>query len=208
LRSSPPHADDGVPVTRRCGDDRIVGAAAARDLGRMIDESIAAPARRAPGLTQAEYDRLVEELNELRTRRRTELARRLREARDHGSPGEDGDLLSVLEEVSLDESRIAQLEDLLRLNPIVEVADDGIAAVGCTVRVSDDRGGVQEYRLVGRRGDHADRFDVSPGSPVGTALLGAAQGDTVRVTLPSGRVRELRVVEIGPTPAPQGRRAA
>jgi transcription elongation factor GreA len=146
-----------------------------------------------------EHDRLADELDVLRTRRRTELARRLREARDHGSPGEDGDLLSVLEEVSLDESRIAQLEDLLRLSPIVELVDDGLAAVGCTVRVADDRGNVRDYRLVGRRGEDAGRFDVSPGSPVGTALLGAAPGETVRVALPNGSVRQLRVLEIVPT---------
>jgi transcription elongation factor GreA len=166
----------------------------------MIDDSTAVPARRAPGLTQAEHDRLAVELDELRTRRRSELARRLREARDHGSPGEDGDLLTVLEEVSLDEARIAQLEDLLRVSSIVELADDGLAAVGCTVRVADDRGGVREYRLVGRRGDDAGRNDVSAGSPVGAALLGAAPGDRVRVTLPNGRERTLRVLAIVPTP--------
>lgn len=177
----------------------------------MIDEPTASGVQRAvaaPGVTQAEYDGLVAELHELRTRRRTELARRLREARDHGSPGENGDVLSVLEEVSLDESRIAQLEDLLREAPIVEQADDGVAAVGCTVRVADLAGAVTEYRLIGRRSDDAGRHDVSPGSPVGTALIGTVAGDSVRVTLPNGRVRELRVLDVTPTPKPGGRRAA
>jgi transcription elongation factor GreA len=149
--------------------------------------------------TPAEYDGLVAELQQLRARRRAELARRLREARDHGSPGEDGDVLSVLEEVSLDESRIARLEELVRDAPVAELVDDGIASVGCTVRVADIAGEVGEYRLVGRRRDDAGRYDVSPGSPMGTALLGTAAGDAVRVTLPSGRVRELRVVEVFPT---------
>jgi transcription elongation factor GreA len=152
----------------------------------------------AMGLTPTEHDELVVELHELRTRRRTELARRLREAREHGSPGEDGDVLSVLEEVSLDESRIALLEELLRDAPIVELSDDGIASVGCTVRVSDLGGAITEYRLIGRRRDDAGRYDVSPGSPVGTALIGTAAGDSVRVTLPNGRVRELRVLDVRP----------
>ena len=152
-------------------------------------------------MTQSEYDGLVAELHELRIRRRAELARRLREARDQGSPGEDGDVLSVLEEVSLDESRIARLEDLVRDAPIVAPADDGIASVGCTVRVADLAGKVTEYRLVGRRIDDAGRYDVSPGSPVGTALIGRVAGDRVRVTLPDGRVRELEVLEVTPTRA-------
>ena len=52
--------------------------------------------------------------------------------------------------------------------------------------------------MLGRRGDDAGRYDVTPGSPVGVALLGAAQGETVRVALPDGRERTLRVLEIGP----------
>jgi transcription elongation factor GreA len=179
----------------------------------MIDEPTAAarqPLVRTPTLTRAEHDELVSELHELRARRRAELARRLREARDHGSPGEDGDVLSVLEEVSLDESRIAQLEDLVSDAPIVEMVDDGIAAVGCTVRVADVTGTLTEYRLVGRRRDDAGRHDVSPGSPMGTALIGTAAGDHVRVTLPNGRVRELHVLDVFPTLAPDAgeRRAA
>jgi transcription elongation factor GreA len=172
----------------------------------MIDEStVAAVPRegRVGGLTQSEYDVLVAELRELKTRRRTELARRLRDAREHGSPGEDGDVLTVLEEVSLDESRIAQLEELLLDSPIVELADDGVASVGCTVRVADLTGREFEYRLIGHRRD-AGRYDVSPGSPVGTALIGTVAGDSVRVTLPNGRVRELRVLAVAPTqPAAQ-----
>jgi transcription elongation factor GreA len=174
----------------------------------MIDETTgtgAPPLRRTPTLTPAEYDGLVSELHQLRTRRRAELARRLREARDSGSPGEDGDVLSVLEEVSLDESRIAQLEDLVRDAPIVELVDDGIASVGCTVRVADVTGAVAEYRLVGRRSDDAARYDVSPGSPMGTALIGTAAGDRVQVTLPNGRVRELHVLDVSPTLAPDAR---
>ena len=164
----------------------------------MIEETTAAgaPFRHTPTLTPAEHDGLVRELQQLRARRRAELARRLREARDHGSPGEDGDVLSVLEEVSLDEGRIAQLEELVRDAPIVELVDNGIAAVGCTVRVADVAGAVAEYRLVGRRSEDAGRHDVSPGSPIGTALLGPAAGDHVRVTLPNGRVREFRVLAV------------
>jgi hypothetical protein len=61
-----------------------------------------------------------------------------------------------------------------------------------------------------RRTEDADRHDVSPGSPVGRALIGTAAGDVVRVELPGGRLRELRVLRVVPTPShdPAAERAA
>ncbi len=148
------------------------------------------------GLTREEFDALDAELEELRTRHRHALARRLREARESGSPGDGDEVLAVLQEVSTEETRIADLEALLRAAPIVDVARDGIAAVGCTVRVLDGEDREAEYRLVGRRSEQAARDEVTPGSPVGRALLGAQAGDVVRVTLPDGRLRELRVLDV------------
>jgi transcription elongation factor GreA len=159
------------------------------------------PPAPALSLTGAEFDALVVELRELRARSRSELAGRLREARNHGSPGDDDDVLSVLEEVSIHEARIARLEELVRSAPIVELPEDGSASVGCTVHATDAAGRTTQYRLVGRRTEDADRHDVSPGSPVGRALIGATAGDVVRVELPGGRVRELRVLRVVPTPS-------
>jgi transcription elongation factor GreA len=109
-------------------------------------------------------------------------------------------VLAVLQDASIDEARVARLEELLRDAPIVEIADDGRASLGCTVKVADDAGRTTEYRLVGRRTGDADRHDVTPRSPVGGALIGATAGDVVRVGLPGGRVRELRVLEVAPSP--------
>jgi transcription elongation factor GreA len=164
----------------------------------------------ALSLTRAEFDALVVELRELRARSQSELGGRLREARNHGSFGDDDDVLSVLEEVSIHEARIARLEELVRSARVVELPDDGSASVGCTVRVADASDRSVEYRLVGRRTEDADRYEVSPGSPVGRALIGAAAGDVVRVELPGGGVRELRVLRVVPTPSndPAGERAA
>jgi transcription elongation factor GreA len=151
-------------------------------------------------LTQAEFDALVDELHELRDRHRLDFARRLREAREHGSPADNDDVAAVLEEVSLDVARIARLEQLLRDAQIVDAANDGVARVGCTVEVTDlDGRQTLEYRLVGHRGEDAVRRDVTPGSPVGAALIGAHAGDVIRVELPNGRGRRYRVLRISPT---------
>jgi len=64
------------------------------------------------------------------------------------------------------------------------------------VRVRDDAGRTHEYELVGRLGPEDDLSQVSLGSPVGSALLGARPGDVVRLTLPNGRERSLGVLGV------------
>jgi transcription elongation factor GreA len=129
-------------------------------------------------------DAIVRELDELRRSQREELARRLRDARESGSPADDDDVLAVLEEVSVDRARIARLEELVRTAAVVDAAFDGCAALACAVRAVDDSSQITEFVLVGRRGHDAARHEVSPASPVGRALSGARPGDSVRVDLP------------------------
>jgi transcription elongation GreA/GreB family factor len=88
--------------------------------------------------------------------------------------------------------------------------DEPPGASPCTVRVADEAGQTADYRLVGRRAGDADRHDVTPGSPVGSALIGTTAGDVVHVELPGGRIRELHVLEVAPAPAcgPTPERAA
>ncbi len=156
------------------------------------------PSPIASGLTRAEFDELSRELRALRDRYEVELSARLRDARAHGSPGDNEDVLAVHEEASVVAARIARLEQLLRSAPIVEGEFDGRASLGCTVRVVVPGGKEAEYVLVGRRSDTSSPREVSAGSPVGRSLLGARPGQVVRVELPDGRSRELRVVGVTP----------
>lgn len=154
-----------------------------------------------PVLTRGEFDAFAVELEALQGRHKTELAARLRDARAHGSPGDNEDVLAVHEDVSVLGARIARLEELLRAAPVVDHVFDGGASLGCTVRVTGAGGRVAEYVLVGRRSDSSSLREVSSGSPVGQALLGARPGEIVRVQLPDGRERELRIVAVTPPPA-------
>jgi transcription elongation factor GreA len=148
-------------------------------------------------LTQADFDALVRELEELRSEHRVEMARRLREARDFGGSTENDDLLAAAEDAVVDQARIAQLEELVRLAVVVDGpgVDDG-AGLGSTVRVSDDAGRTSEYLLVGRRGEDSERHEITMASPVGKALWGARLDDVVDVALPNGRSRTLRVLGV------------
>src|SRR4051794_37572692 len=105
-------------------------------------------------LSPTDYDEVTRELASLRRAHRAELAERLRDARDFGSPGEDDDRLAVLEDTAIDRLKIAQLERLVASATVVEDAagDHGIAGLGSLVRVQDEAGRETEYELVGRRG--------------------------------------------------------
>jgi transcription elongation GreA/GreB family factor len=107
-------------------------------------------------------------------------------------------VLTVFEQAVVDEARIAQLEEIVRTAAVVDdnLAFDGRAGLGCAVRVIDDRGGTKEYTLIGRRLQGSPPNHISLASPVGKALAGRSAGDSVRVALPNGRDRELRVIEV------------
>jgi transcription elongation factor GreA len=165
----------------------------------MLPPKDATPAGASSGLMRAEFDALVKELHELRGRYQHELADRLRVARASGSPGDNEDVLAVHEDVSVTAARIARLEKLLRSASIVDREFDGCVSLGCTVRVAVDAGETAQYTLVGRRSDASRRHEVTPGSPVGKALLGARPGHRVRVELPGGRARALRILDVTPS---------
>jgi transcription elongation factor GreA len=170
-----------------------------RPLTPMFRPDDRVSANASPGLTRAEFDALVTELQQMRSAHQDELAGRLRDARAYGSPGDNEDVLAVHEEVSVTAARIARLEELLRTAPIVDRAFDGCVSLGCTVRVAGDGGRSAEYVLVGRRSEESARHEVSSGSPVGRALLGARPGQLVRVELPGGRARSLRILDVTPS---------
>jgi transcription elongation factor GreA len=148
-----------------------------------------ASASGSAGLTRAEFDSLAIELRELRRMHAQRFADRLRDARASGSPGDNEDVLAVHEEVSADAARVARLEELLRSAPIVVDREfDGCVSLGCTVRVVDDEGRAAEYVVIGRRSEGSARHEVSAGSPVGRALLGARPVSSCAWSFPTGAI--------------------
>jgi transcription elongation factor GreA len=180
--------------------NRMIIAGAARLSDALPSSLSAVPPPRTSRflLTAADYAELMRELDELRGRHRNELAQRLRDARDFGSPGDDDDRLTAFEDAAIDQARIAHLEQLAQSASVVDTGSSTgeVAGLGSTVRVADEAGGTIEYELVGRRVAGSTPRQVSLASPVGRALVGARPGDVAHVALPSGRARALRVLEV------------
>jgi transcription elongation factor GreA len=146
-------------------------------------------------LSQAAHDRLVAELEQLRTHGRIDLADRIERAREHGDLKENAEYHAAKEEKAKMEARIAKLFGILENAVIVEGGAGGDTVVAGSIlllRYADDDEDEAERYLVGSIEErHDDLHVVSPQSPMGEALLGAKVGDTVSYQAPTG---ELQVV--------------
>src|SRR3954464_962914 len=124
-------------------------------------------------LSRAAYDRLQEELTELSTKGRVEIARKIETARELGDLSENGDYHAAKEEQGKMEGRIRHLEALIKDAEIVEGGDSEMVAAGTVVGIRCEGDDDVERYLIGSIEERHDDLDViSPGSPLGTALLG------------------------------------
>lgn len=152
----------------------------------------------AQQLSQAAHDRLKAEYDDLTTRGRIDIARKIESARELGDLSENGDYHAAKEEQGKMEGRILHLGRILEDAVIVDSVGGGDAvgpgAIVSVVFEGDDE--VEKY-LVGSIEEQRDDVTVvSPGSPMGAALLGASVGDTVGYEAPTGAKLSVRVIEI------------
>ena len=148
-------------------------------------------------ISQDAHDRLSAELRDLTTRGRIEIADKIEAARKLGDLSENGDYHAAKEEQGKMEGRIVHLSRILANAAIIDGADGNAGVIlGSVVTVLYDGDDEPERLLVGvieeRRGG---LMVVSPGSPMGEALLGTSEGDSVEFDSPAGHQR-VTVVEV------------
>ncbi len=132
----------------------------------------------------------LNELDQLRTVRRQEVAARIHEARSDARPQNNADFEDAKNEQALLEGRIQELERLIaRATPIDEErTTDGCVRVGSHVTVKQQGGREQSYTIVGSAEANPLQGRISNESPCGRALLGRHVGDHVEVQAPSGLI--------------------
>ena len=149
-------------------------------------------------LSQAAFDRLKAEHDDLTTRGRVEIARKIEAARELGDLSENGDYHAAKEEQGKMEGRIAHLAQMLENAEIVENGDSDVVSPGSVVDIRYEGDDEVEQYLVGSIEERHDDLDViSPKSPLGEALLGSAPGDAVSFTAPTGAQLTVEVVSVG-----------
>ena len=149
-------------------------------------------------LSQAAYDRIKAEHDDLVTRGKIDIARKIEAARELGDLSENGDYHAAKEEQGKMAGRIAHLANLLENGVIVETdgADEVTPGVIVGIRYEGDDD-VERY-LLGSIEERVEGVEVmSPGSALGTALVGAKIGDTVEYETPTGAQLKVEIVSIG-----------
>jgi transcription elongation factor GreA len=152
-------------------------------------------------LTRDTYERLQAELEDLTTRGRVEIAALIEAARALGDLKENGDYHAAKDSQGKMEARIRQLEQMLKNATVVDeaAASDGTVAHGSVVTLryeGDDEDDTTDYFVGSIEERQGDLTVVSPGSPLGQALIGHAVGDTVEYAAPGGNLR-VEIVKIG-----------
>ncbi len=150
-------------------------------------------------LTQSQFDALKGELEERTKVRRPRIAHLIEAARQEGDLSENGGYQAAREEQSMNETRILQLEDLLRAVEVGETpADDGVVEQGMVI-VADIAGDREEFLLGARdAGKNLGIHVYPPSAPLGKAILGAREGETVSYKTPNGKVLEVTIVSAKP----------
>lgn len=149
-------------------------------------------------LTREGYDKLAEELNYLKTKKRREVANQLEFARSLGDLRENAEYETAKEAKHQLEIRISTLEAKLSSAQIVDPKDlpEGKAFLGAVVEVRNvDTKKVVKYTLVAQ--DEADlaKAKISVTSPIGKGLLGKEVGDIAEIQVPAGKIK-LEIVKI------------
>jgi transcription elongation factor GreA len=137
-------------------------------------------------LSTAGLEELRKELDELKNKKRLEIAERLKTAKDYGDLSENAEYSEARDEQAKVEGRIAELEDLLK--NAVTIQNSGKSdAVVVGSRVTTKKGGkILVYSIVGTYEANPVEGKISDESPLGKMFLNHKVGETVTVMTPAG----------------------
>lgn len=149
-------------------------------------------------VTVAGLKALEDELEELKTVRRKDVAEKIKVARGFGDLSENSEYDEAKNEQAFIESRIAQLEAMLKNARVIDNDELNLdtVSVGTHVKIQDEDGEVEEYDITGSTEADPLNGKISDESPVGAALMGQKVGQTVTVSLPNGGTIDFKILEI------------
>ena len=150
-------------------------------------------------LTQEGYEKLEQELENLKTVERTNIAERIKTALSYGDLSENSEYDEAKSAQEINEDKIIELENKLRNAKIIDKSeiDTKTVQVGNTVEVLDvDFNENAIYTIVGSTEVDLAQNRISNESPIGAALLGAKKGETVEAHLPNDTIAKFKILTI------------
>ena len=147
-------------------------------------------------ISREAYDRLKAEFDDLSTRGKIDIARRIESARELGDLSENGDYHAAKEEQGRMDGRMRQILSVIEDAEIVDTIDTNIVGTGSVVGIRYEGDTEVEHYLVGSIEERRPGVEVtSPASPLGQALSGHKVGDVVEYQAPGGKLK-IEIVEI------------
>jgi transcription elongation factor GreA len=149
-------------------------------------------------MTAGGYANLEAELKRLMSEERPRIVQAISDARTHGDLSENAEYHAAKEAQSLNEGRIAELEDKISRAEIIDVSKLSGKTIKFGAKVTlvdEDTEEKKVYRIVGDVEADVKEGRVSISSPIARALIGKSVGDTVEVTAPGG-ARSYEILKI------------
>lgn len=143
-------------------------------------------------LTREGYEKLLEELNSLKTKKRREVAKQLEHARAFGDLRENAEYETAKEAKRQLETRIGELERRLTTARVVDTREipEGKAYLGATLELKNlDNGETIRYTLVAQDEADFNQGKISVTSPLGQGLLGKAEKEKAEIQVPAGKLK-------------------
>ena len=147
-------------------------------------------------LTSEGFLELEEELDNLKTKERPSVIEAIKEARAQGDLSENADYDAARNKQAEVEARIKEIEYMLEHAKIIEKAADHTVGLGSTATilyVDDDE--EETYSIVGSTEADPLENKISNESPIGAAILGKKEGDTVEIESPNGNY-QIKIVKV------------
>jgi len=148
--------------------------------------------------TEEGLTKLRNELNEMKTKGRTEIARQIAEARDKGDLSENAEYDAAKDAQGMHEMKIAKLEEILSNARVIDEStmDTSQVSVLSKVKIKNRKNGMEvTYTLVSEEEADLKTGKISVGSPIGKGLLGKKVGETTEIKVPAGMM-EFEVLDI------------
>ena len=149
-------------------------------------------------MTAAGYAVLETELKHRQQVERPRIIQQITDARTHGDLSENAEYHAAKESQSLNEGRIAELEDKLARAEVIDVSKlsgDTIKFGATVTLIDEDTDEKVKYKIVGDFEASVREGKISISSPIARALIGKAKNDTAEVTTPKG-ARSYKILKI------------
>ncbi len=139
-------------------------------------------------VSQEKFDEMIAELDNLKTVRRTEIAKNLEYARSLGDLSENAEYQEARELQAATEERIRRLEELVkRAHIVTDGKKKDVVGFGSKVTIKKEGGDAHEYTIVGSEEADMRERKLSHVSPLGAALMGRKKADVFTFETPGGK---------------------